>query len=257
MALSEQIPSRFIEHPEWADELDDALEQVTPATTIAEIPEVARRWEIDGPRTAEWAMRRLVELKAEARAIAEQAEDWRAPIDAWERDGLARFAQRIQFFEGHLERYGVEQRIAKPKEATIRLPSGTISTRKPSAPVVSVADEEALVNFLGAWLDSEAFEAVVKKVETVRLGPLRELVTVESREAPWCSACGAGLTKEPASSDGPEAWWHDGEPETRFDHAAVPGETFAVLFKTENGDNLAVVGAVAAMPDISVTVKPG
>lgn len=150
------IPSNLLvpAPPFSDDELLEALEALLVEATAATGPppepvdedtaeqpesgaEKARRWEITGRRSAEWAMSKLGEETAKSEAIAADAAEWRAiiyasvaehlqRIDEWEANARRPHDRRADFFRGHLEQWGLDQRTAYEK--SFDLPSGRVQT---------------------------------------------------------------------------------------------------------------------------------
>lgn len=103
------------------------------------------RWEIDGTRTAEWAMARAAHAAERIRECEAQAAEWRQKIDDWLADVTCSERRDLAFFEGHLERYALDVR-EQTGRATLVLPSGQVRTRKAAAKIV-VVDADALDDF--------------------------------------------------------------------------------------------------------------
>lgn len=152
--------------------LDPAVEGID-----ASLPDSVQRWQIDNLDSAEWAMRKLARLEARAVAISRQADVWRAPIDQWEQAEQARIEPAALFFAERLRTYAVARRAEDERaNKTLRLPSGTVSTRRATEPKVVLTDEEAVIAWAAASLPADEYEAVVQTVQTVRISALRKLV---------------------------------------------------------------------------------
>lgn len=120
-------------------------------------------WSITTIGEADWALRKLMEIRQHEQAYADEIALWTAARDRALRAG--------QFFADALERWGVEQRIAT-KTKTFPLAHGTISTRS-SAPRLVITDEDAALNWLRAC-EPDAIrtteKALISAVTTVAIG---------------------------------------------------------------------------------------
>lgn len=246
-----QNPARLNDAPEWEAELDDALDHLD----VDAIPERARAWQITSTGAAEWAMGKLAGFEKQAHAVREQAATWREPIDEWEADQMKRLKPRIDWFRGHLERYGLAWREENPREATVRLPSGEIATRRGSGSVVSITDEEIVLEWAKAHLDDDTYEIVVKTTEKVKLTEFRALALIVDDDVPFCAGCGAQIDSIPTSTNGGDEtieWRHAGDDGTTvdFDHPAVPVKREVVKVGSE-----IVLGVDVVPPATTATVK--
>lgn len=255
--------------PGFAAELDEAI------FVGAEPPESARAWQVGSRGEAEWAMRKLAVLRERQRDVRTQAIEWRERIDAWAADEAKRIEPAVEFFEGHLQRYAVEQR-ALTGDATVRLPSGEISTRKPTKPTVQIDNDEALLAWLEDFLPSGIYEDVVQIVHKPKLVELRRNVETRPVEMPWCVVCGVPLLDliERGRIENGEDWkpgegvrWaHEDEPLQTYDHPATPAPGFEVVWKSppldafpevpSGLDGTLVPGLSAAIGDVTASVTP-
>lgn len=247
-----QNPARLNDAPEWEAELDDALEHLG----VDAIPERARAWQITTTGAAEWAMGKLAAFEKQAMAIRQQAATWREPIDEWEADQMKRLRPRVDWFRGHLERYGLAWREENPREATIRLPSGEISTRRGSGPTVAISDEQIVLEWAKAHLDDDTYETVVKTTEKVKLSEFRALALIVDDDVPFCEQCGAQLEESEIVNLSGERlehhWRHSGDDGTTvdFDHPAVPAKREVVKVGSE-----IVLGVDIVPASTTATVK--
>jgi hypothetical protein len=187
---------------EIAGELDDAI------MLGAELPERVQRFTVSNIGQAEWAMRKLRVLRDRAAEIGSHGRAWRERISEWERDELARLDPGVRFFESRLESYALAERAARPKEATVHLPSGFITTTLPKTPVIDVDDEDAVLGWAADCLDGDEYEAVVKTTLKVLLPEFRRRVKAVETLRPYCLTCGALLEEEPDNGDGVRVWRH-------------------------------------------------
>lgn len=193
----------------WA--IETAADTATDVTAVAreaigwegaDLSERLTRWEIDGPRTAAWAMAKLREYLAIRAEIEAQAAEWIANIQSWAKVELARrrVDSSVAYFEAHLEYWGLRQRAADPKVATLALPSGKVATtaHKPKA---IVTDEAAAIGWVERWSDDFPEVLVVKK--SISLTALRKVVTlIEVPDAARVVFAPCGCVSEWTSADG-------------------------------------------------------
>lgn len=154
---------RALAHP-FDGERDDAM------------PERARRWEISGDGTAEWAMAHVVGAEVELARLQEQADAWRERIGEWFEHRARPLQATAAFFTDHLERYALMLRDEDPKAKTLVLPSGAVKTRE-HKPAVIVADEAQVVGWADATLGDDA-ATVAPVIRKVYVNPLREHVQI-------------------------------------------------------------------------------
>lgn len=83
-------------------------------------------FKIDGLRSADWACRKLAQLRA---AEAERAA-YVAEVQAWKREQDQKQANSINYFESILRNYHEELLAEDPKKKTIALPSGKLKAYK-------------------------------------------------------------------------------------------------------------------------------
>lgn len=159
--------------------------------------DAARRFTVADVGAAEWAMRHLAAVEIRRRALLEQRDHWLAQIREWYDDADGPLAKRAEFFRGHLERFGVAHREANPREATIKLPSGTIPTTD-SKPKVVIEDEAAVIAWARAEItDPEQLALIVKVKESALVSGLRSVVAIGSAPANqyrYVYACGHSMT---------------------------------------------------------------
>lgn len=163
----------------WNEQADmDDVEQL--------VAEPEGPWRIDSLGAAEWAMGKLRESQTTVDQLRAQYDAWKADLDRWLADAAAPAQRAVEFFTGHLERYALTARELDPKAATVKLPSGKITTRKNPAAVI-VDDEDEL---LAAAFDTMVPDAngelcpLIDLVTTRKVAPtqLREHVKIVERE---------------------------------------------------------------------------
>lgn len=126
-------------------------------------------WEIDGDRTATWALRKLSVEQREVERIEAVYHDERARLDAWLDAALTRPLHRKEFFESKLIGYRLRLEDAAADRGeelprTYRLPGGSLVVRAGRARRV-VADEATVVE----WATRNAPEAVRRSVLVSKL----------------------------------------------------------------------------------------
>lgn len=147
--------------------LDDFL---TEHIDVPDDDEERARFRVDGPSTAEWALRKLrqaLDAQEQARAVAA---DEIARIQEW-RDREVGVRQRdVDFFQGLLADYHRAVLAENPESKTIRLPAGQLRARK-MPDTVDVKDLDALTEWARAnerdellRVKVEANKAVIKKL---------------------------------------------------------------------------------------------
>lgn len=246
------LPRPMPAEPEWAGELEEALAR-------GDLPEPAQRFEIDSVGKAEWAMALVARLVKQRQLVREQAEEWRQPVDAWQRREEQRLGPAIEHFSVLLEGYAIERRLEDERQKTLDLPSGQVSTRKPGAPKVVIASEEELL----AWLDERpgyAEQWAPAIARSVRLTEARELLEAREVAEPWCIQCGEQLTELVVLEGEPPRWLHLTS-STDEDHDAEAGVRWAACLTDPGagffgGGDVAVPGCAVEAGWISAKVKP-
>jgi len=129
-----------------AERLDDALDLDVPFDEA-----MPGHWQITDPGSADWALRKLGKVDAEAHQVSELAEQQIAAIEAWRGAEHGRLGTQREHWEallGHYHRLRLEE---DEKAKTIRLPHGTLTARKLPDGIV-IEDEDALLK----WAKTEA-----------------------------------------------------------------------------------------------------
>lgn len=158
------------------DQLDDALAPDAPdvlawldaAAYSAEEDEGPPEWEIDGQRTAEWALRRLRRSTGERDDARELASELRAQADAYEEAVARRTERDIAFFEGRLRAFHDRLLLENPKRKTVELPSAKLERRAGGVSVI-VEDEDVL----RAWAEEHDDELLDYKDPAILKTPLK------------------------------------------------------------------------------------
>jgi hypothetical protein len=93
-------------------------------------PEASEHWKVDGIRSADWAVRKLAELRAaRAERVALVAAET-ARLQEWLTEEGQKDAPVLAYFEAVLREWHQEQLEVNPKAKTISLPSGKLVARK-------------------------------------------------------------------------------------------------------------------------------
>ena len=87
-------------------------------------------WEVTDPGSADWALRKLGKVDAEAHAVSDLAEQQIAAIEAWRGAEHKRLGTQRENWETLLTVYHRGLWIEDEKVKTIRLPHGTLTARK-------------------------------------------------------------------------------------------------------------------------------
>lgn len=160
-------------------------------------PPERSRWAVTDFGSAEWAMAKLAAAEERIEAARLHAEQLRDRVDAWFDSETRRDRRTVEFMGWHLQRYALAER-EQTGEKTVRLPSGSVSTREYAA-AVKLDDPEAFA----AWVVEHALDAdvwsdrVVKAAKAVKLArPVHDddgcwLAVTADGERP------AGLTVQP------------------------------------------------------------
>jgi len=149
-------------------------------------PTPDNRWQIDGINTAEWAMRHVRGATKQIDGIHEQAEAFRAElrdrlrrVDEWEEQVSKTPRRTVDFFTYHLESYAHEvRRESDGRIKTLTLPSGKVTTREASGPVVEIADHDALLGWFKRNTSDLVQELVIKTTEKVLISEARPYLRI-------------------------------------------------------------------------------
>lgn len=169
---------------DWQAALDDLLAQAAEAgMSPGEVltAEGDGPWQIEDDATAEWALRMLLPARQELHDLEAQLAEWTEQLDAWMAGASAEALRRAQFFTHHLTDYALRRREATG-QASVKLPSGTLATRRPEAPKVVVDDEPGLALWLQENAPEDKLPALVEWRPKVFAKPLADLVTVVAAE---------------------------------------------------------------------------
>lgn len=138
-----------------AERLEDALAADVPFDQA-----MPGHWEVTDPGSADWALRKLGKVDAEAHAVSELAEQQIAAIEAWRGAEHKRLGTQRENWETLLAVYHRALLAEDEKAKTIRLPHGTLTARKLPDGIV-IEDEEALLK----WASAEAVDYVRVRVD--------------------------------------------------------------------------------------------
>lgn len=133
---------------------DEVAERI--ARAIAELDsvpsDVARSsgWSIDNLAAAEWAMRMRASALDRIREATDAVVAWRDQLNAWYDDATREDRRTAAVMGWFLEDYQLRRRAADDKLATLKLPSGRVTSTK-RQPTVELLDADAVL----AWLEAE------------------------------------------------------------------------------------------------------
>lgn len=129
------------------------------------------RFVIDGPKTADWALRKLARIRGriadnEALAAAEMAR-----ITEWLEAENGKLAHDVNFFEGLLTEYHRHVLADEPDRKTVALPGGKLVARKQP-------DRWEFGDDFVAWAQAHIPELVRVKVEPDRAAAKKHLTAL-------------------------------------------------------------------------------
>lgn len=127
---------------------------------------------IDDQSKADWALRKLRELKQEKERNEEFAKQEKERIDEWLERENGKIDQSIQYFEGQLAAYLDRLRQDNPKLKSVSLPNGRIGFRR--RPAKWTYNDEVLLD----GLKENGREDLIKRKETVDKQSLKKSVKV-------------------------------------------------------------------------------
>lgn len=209
------------------------------------VPDAVARFVIDDDGKAEWALRKLAQIRATKAEHAERRDEWVARITAWFDKATAKLDEGEAWFTGLLTEYVTATREASGgKTKTITLPSGTLGTKIVN-PAVQIDDKETVL----AWAQENAPE-FVKTVHSIGVRDLREVASVVEVPDVVLLSCGhevfAWMLDRTGLADGVTC------PECEQD--ALVGKWVKVSYKAVKADTGEVVPG-ASVSEASLTVQ--
>lgn len=166
-----------------AEHIESAL-----APAEAEGDEGRQRFFIDGPKTAEWALRKLGRLRGQMAANADLANEERRRITEWLEGENAKLQRDASFFEGLLCEWHRTVLDAEPDRKTVALPAGKLVARK--QPDRWTFDANAFIQ----WAVRSGHDELVRR-------PAPE---VDRAEAKRLFKVRDGIVVDPASGEAPQ-----------------------------------------------------
>ncbi|WP_206921856.1 host-nuclease inhibitor Gam family protein [Alicyclobacillus suci] len=149
-------------NPLWDVELDELNQQ-----------EAQERFRVTDKMSANWCLRKLQALQAKANEVNELAKAEIERITSWRDKELEQVNKHVEFFQGLLTEWHMQQYEADPKvNKSIKLPYGTLKSRT-TKHQPSKLDEAALLEHVKA-----TDEAFVKVIETVEWGEYKKTLSV-------------------------------------------------------------------------------
>jgi hypothetical protein len=143
-----------VDAPEWAGAAD-----ISALVHDADEDPLTDRFAIADTGQADWAMRKLCRIVESSKEIEELAARQMEPIERWRKGEQARLDRERSFWEALLVEYHRGVIAEDDKAKSIRLPHGTLESRK--LPDRWDFDEEAFL----AWAAANAPEYVRVKTE--------------------------------------------------------------------------------------------
>src|SRR5690606_21765296 len=131
---------------------------------------------VDDMGKADWALRKLQELKQEKERNEEYAQKEKERIDEWLERENGKIDQSIQYFEGQLAAYLDRLRQDNPKLKSFSLPNGRIRFRK--RPAKWTYNDEVLL----AGLKANGRTDLIRTKEMVDKQSLKKSVVVDGRK---------------------------------------------------------------------------
>lgn len=128
---------------------------------------------------AEWAMRRLVRAQTRIIDATLRHDNWTERIRRWYDDVTAADRRIAARLTESLESYAkAERERSRDKRKTIKLPSGTIETRRPQEPTIVVVDEKAALKWCEDTLPGALYEQCVSLHPNVLVSELRKVLRI-------------------------------------------------------------------------------
>jgi hypothetical protein len=118
-------------------------------------------WRIENVGQADWAMRKVAELRQIEQGYVDEIERWS--------DALRRAKRASEWFTERLQQWGIRERGAR---ATFVLAHGSVATRKSNARVFVVSDSDAI-----EWA-RKACPAAIKTTESFLVSKLDDTVKI-------------------------------------------------------------------------------
>ena len=149
--------------------------------------------------SADWALRKLARVLAKAAEVTVLAERQRHailasvqayldPIDEWAGEQIDRLAKDAEFFESLLLTFHRNVLAEDPRAKTIKLPHGTLSSRK--LPDRWEFDEPTFIK----WASENADELLRTKIEIYRAEAKKALSVATTGEVVWGGEIVPGVT---------------------------------------------------------------
>lgn len=160
MASLEEYLLATYEAPEEIPEESEAQEQLR------------QRYQITNDGAANWALRKLAQIRRRMAENERLAEMEKLRIDAWLRGEKEKLGRDEAFFLGLLREYHQNILTEDPRRKTIKLPAGQMQMRA-QAPEFKRDDEKLL-----GWLKASNLTEFIKVVESPNWGELKKRVVV-------------------------------------------------------------------------------
>lgn len=130
------------------------------------------RFQIKDLSGANWALRKIKEIKDEVQKIDDLYQEELLRINSWKEREIEEYNTAIEYFENLLEQYMREEREKDPK-FKISTPYGKVSTRKQQPKFIRKDDE-----FI-KWLKENNKTDYIKVEEKANWGDFKKNITVK------------------------------------------------------------------------------
>lgn len=129
---------------ELQDRLDEVMNNAAQPRVVVEGTE--RRWMIEDPGAAEWALRKRAKIADEITQVRELVAREIAVLQDFEEAELARLLPQVENFDGLLAEWHRKVLSDDAEAKTLHYPHGTLKARK-APDGVEIADEVALLDW--------------------------------------------------------------------------------------------------------------
>lgn len=240
----------------WADspEFDEQqADLMSPPPEDGKDPGPAARFQVDGPRTAAWAMAKYAEYADRVRGVRELRDEFLRRIQDWYADELGDAPRSLQFFGQHLEAYALQRRAdTEGKEMTQKLPSGKVATTKTSEKI-GIEDDAAVME----WAREHAPTAIKEDLLKTPVYAAARILEYPTRVLMHPCACIVDVPGDVAVADREKVYeLATGMTCLQCGEEALVGRWFDVEKIVVGLDDLPVPGATVEPEKISAKVTP-
>lgn len=149
-------------------------------------------FKVDDEQKANWALRKIAQFQKQQKHNNELATIEISKIEDWNKSENERLQQSIDFFQGHLASFAMEQREKDAKFKSMKLPNGRIGFRKKQAKwnydddqVIEALKKAEMTDFINVTEKpnksqiKKSFEVMNGKVVNPDTGEFIEGITVD------------------------------------------------------------------------------